>query len=145
VLLARYGQSDGRVFNFHNTYLQFAVDVGVIGAVVLFLTIAAAVLAFCRRYVVAPTVPMTFFFVFFVLSVGRTMTEVMLAPFATQCLMFFFCMAYAFWRPTPGWGEDEAYGAPPSPSVYPYPIPQGSPYPVSLHRMRAPIAPTAAP
>lgn len=144
VLLGRFGQSDGRVFNFHNTYLQFAVDVGVIGAVALALTVAAAVIAFARRYVVEPTVPMTFFFVFFVLSVGRTMTEVMLAPFASQCLMFFFCMAYAFWRPTSDWSEDQAEPPPPPEPIYPYPIPQGSPYPVSLHRMRAPAGPAAA-
>ncbi len=140
VLLARYGQTDGRVFNFHHTYRQFAVDTGLIGMGVLIVTVVAALFAYARRYVMEPTATMTFFFAFYVLSVGRTLTEVLLVPFSAQTLLLFVCIAYAFWRPLPGWEDERQAVAPPEPD-YPYPIPQGSPYPVSLQRVRLPADP----
>lgn len=130
-LLREFAQTDGRVFNFHSTYYQFAVDTGLIGLAVLIVTIAAALYGYVRRYIVAPTVMMSFFFSMFALQLGRSATEVLLVPFNSGTLLFFICLTYAFWSPRSDWGPEEAPAVQPPP-VYPYPVPHGPPYSVPL-------------
>lgn len=111
-LLRATGQLDGRVFNFHNTYRQFAVDTGLFGMVVVIATFSIATLAAARQYVMRPTVATTFFFVFLLLTLARTHTEVLLVPFSTPTVLLFICLTYAFWRPAPGWSDEAAPAQP---------------------------------
>jgi exopolysaccharide production protein ExoQ len=106
-LLRATGQRDGRAFNFHNTYRQFAVDTGLVGMGVLIAILVVSLLAAVRQYIVRPTVATTFFFVFLILALARSHTEVQLVAFSVFTLLFFVCLTYAFWRPTPGWNDED--------------------------------------
>jgi exopolysaccharide production protein ExoQ len=117
-MLAQLGVTDGRTFNFHNTYLQFAVDTGLVGAGVFALTMVLGILAAARRYVIGPSVAHTFFFVFLLLTAARTITEVLLVSFGAATVLLYVCLTYAFWRPQPGWSDDPL-PHPAQPTVYP--------------------------
>jgi exopolysaccharide production protein ExoQ len=120
-LLQMFGQRDGRVFNFHNTYRQFAVDTGLIGMAVLIASFAVAVLAAMRQYIVRPSVATTFFFVLLLLTLCRSHTEVLVVAFAAPTLYLYAGLVYAFWRPDTGWGDEPAHAAPPRAQAYVHP------------------------
>ena len=96
------GQTDGRVFNFHSTYRQIGVDLGLVGAGVLVLTILAVVVCGVRQFIVAPSVATSFAFTFFILLVSKTFTEVIMVTFSAQTLLFYACATYAFYDTTRG-------------------------------------------
>lgn len=98
-ILRLTGQTDGRAFNFHHTYRQVAVDIGLIGAGVLVMTILAALYSGARQFVMAPMVATSFLFSLLLLQLAKSFTELIFVAFSPHTLVFFACMAYAFWRP----------------------------------------------
>jgi len=95
-LLRWSGKTDGRTFNFHNTYLQMAVDIGIVGASLLALTIIATTVAGLFKFIQRPNVAESFVFSFFITMISRSFTEVVLVPFTSQTLVLFVCATYCF-------------------------------------------------
>jgi exopolysaccharide production protein ExoQ len=100
--------SDGRAFNFHHTYRQVAVDIGLVGLGVFIATLAASGIALARKYVVTPSVASTFFLTMFILLLATGFTELIVNTFSTHTILLYVCMGYAFWRPKPSHEEQLA-------------------------------------
>lgn len=98
-LLRWSGQIDGRVYNFHNTYRQIGVDTGLIGVGVLLLTFLIATLVGLRQFLVTPSIATSFLFVYFLLTLAKSNTEMIVGPFQTQTVLLMACLYYMFWRP----------------------------------------------
>ncbi|MES1201821.1 MAG: O-antigen ligase family protein [Pseudomonadota bacterium] len=99
------GLEDGRTFNFHNTYLQVAVDTGYLGLGAFILTLIAIGIGGFRQFVLRPTVATSYFFLNFLVMVMISFTEVILLPFLPRTMLLFVCGVYA-WKgmvasPTP--------------------------------------------
>lgn len=119
-LLRWAGVTDGRTFNFHNTYRQFAVDTGLVGLAVLLATLIATVCAGLRQLVMRPHLATTFCFVLLAGNLARMYTEMLLVAFSVHTALIFTCIVYAFWRPQPGWDGQPlcAPSAPPPQAAY---------------------------
>ncbi|HVY84693.1 MAG TPA: O-antigen ligase family protein [Caulobacterales bacterium] len=87
---------DGRTFNFHNTYLQVAVDTGYLGMGSLVLTLIAIGLGGFRQFVLNPTVATSYFFINFIVLIMISFTEVILLPFLPRTMLLFVCGVYAW-------------------------------------------------
>ena len=98
-LLRWAGITDGRSFSFHNTYLQLAVDCGIIGATVFTITVISVFIAGLRQYIFRPTNETTFFFVFFIVMLSRSFVEPIISTFSIAPVMLFSIMLFAFWKP----------------------------------------------
>jgi exopolysaccharide production protein ExoQ len=98
-ILRLTGQADGRAFNFHHTYRQVAVDIGLIGAGILVVTIFAALLSGVRQFVATPMVATSFVFTLLLMALAKSFTELIFVAFSPHTMVFFACLAYAFWRP----------------------------------------------
>lgn len=98
-LLRAAGVSDGRTFNFHHTYRQAAVDIGLIGAGMLVVALIASVIAAIRQFILTPTVATSFAFSFLMITLAKSFTELIIGAFTLQTVLLFACCTYAFWRP----------------------------------------------
>src|SRR5262249_28723233 len=102
------GVADAHGYHFHNTYIQLAVDLGIVGAGMFALTFFAPVLAAIRQYFMHPSVATTFFMIMLLLFLGRSPTEVLLGPLNGITVPLYMSIVFAFWRPSAaGWGEAE--------------------------------------
>ncbi|MCR6645552.1 MAG: O-antigen ligase family protein [Terricaulis sp.] len=98
-LLRWAGVADGRTFNFHHTYRQLAVDVGIIGSGVFVVTLLICIGAAIRQFILMPSVATSFVFSFFLITLVKSFTEVIVVAFSAQTLLLFVCCVYAFWTP----------------------------------------------
>jgi exopolysaccharide production protein ExoQ len=105
-LLLWANQSTGLGFHFHHTIRQFAVDTGIVGALILVATVGISFLAAARQFVMAPSAATTFFFASLVMAVSRSFVEVVIITFSVTTLVLFATLTYAFWRSSDGWGEE---------------------------------------
>ncbi len=109
-LLRWAGVSDGRLFHFHNTYLQVAVDTGYVGMAAFVAFVIAAAVAGFGQAIWSPTTATSFFFLNFLLAVVLSFTDVILAPMQPRTLLLFVCAIYLFWRPpNPGAQRQRIY------------------------------------
>jgi exopolysaccharide production protein ExoQ len=108
-ILYEQGVQDAHGYHFHNTYIQLAVDLGIVDSGLFAVTFLAAVVAAIRQYFMHPSVATTFFLVMLLLFLGRSPTEVLLGPLNGITVPFYMTIVFAFWRPsaTGGWGEAE--------------------------------------
>lgn len=83
------GMEDGRGFNFHDTYRQFAVDMGRVGLAVFALQLAFALFGTAARFISSPSAPQIFFLTLLGVTIVRMPTEVFLQAFSTQAVLFF--------------------------------------------------------
>ncbi|HWA00962.1 MAG TPA: O-antigen ligase family protein [Caulobacterales bacterium] len=90
------GLADGRTFNFHNTYLQVAVDTGYLGLGALVATLIAIGLGGFRQFVLGPTAATSYFFLNFMVLIMISFTEVILLPFLPRTMLLFVCGVYAW-------------------------------------------------
>lgn len=93
------GDRDGRAFHFHDQFRQIAVDTGWIGLAPFIALLIAAGFAGLRRFLLNPSVATSFFFVTFLMVVGKSFFDVILGPFSVHSLLFFSTVVYMFWRP----------------------------------------------
>ncbi len=141
-LLRWAGITDGRTFNFHNTYRQFAVDTGFVGLTIWVVTLAVALLAGLKQLTIRPSVAIAFCVVFAISNIARMYTEMLLVAFSTQTALVFSFLTYCFWRSQPGWNERSAV-EPVDPYAYdpplaPAPHPLTPQYRLERHALRAP-------
>ena len=93
------GQSDGRVFNFHNTYRQIGVDIGLVGMGLLILTFASALIMGLQRFIMTPNVASSFAFTFLLVAISKSFTELIIAAFSSQTVVLYATLVYAFAKP----------------------------------------------
>ncbi|MES1156685.1 MAG: O-antigen ligase family protein [Alphaproteobacteria bacterium] len=91
--------TDGRSFNFHNTYRQIAVDIGLIGVGIFVATLVVSLIAAMRQFILTPTVATSFTFAFLLTTLAKSFTELVVGTFSAPTLLLFACCTYAFWRP----------------------------------------------
>jgi exopolysaccharide production protein ExoQ len=92
------GMEDGRTFNFHNSFLQYAADLGYVGASAFALTLAIAIFAWIGAFLRGIDVARTAFLALFVTLLARLPTEVILGAFSYTTLLFFIGLRLAFDR-----------------------------------------------
>jgi exopolysaccharide production protein ExoQ len=140
-LLQAFRIDDPRSFNFHNTFRQVAVDTGFFGLTVFAATLGFSLLAGLRQLTLRPTIATTFCFTFLAAAVARMYTEMMMVTFSIHTALIFTCLAYAFWRPQPGWDEDSAQAAESYAYAHSPAPPLATPhYRLERHALRAPAA-----
>ena len=84
-LLRWAGILDGRTFYFHHTWLEAAVDAGIVGATILAITWAAILVGLLLSYFVRRSDPaLEFFTVMMLLLVIRSFGETIMQPFFVQ-------------------------------------------------------------
>lgn len=104
-LLRWAGIKDGKGFHFHDTYREWAVDFGLVGAALFCLLFAAAGIKAVVRGVIAPSAASAFFITMFLVVAIRAKVENVFLPFAPATVLLFML---AFW----GWvGSREAQTA----------------------------------
>ncbi len=111
------GITDARVFHFHNQFRQTGVDTGLVGLGVLLSTLVVVGLAHMRQFLLRPSVPISFFFLLFVLTVSRSYIDVIIGPFSIHTFLFYAACVYAFQSaqqsetqaaPAPNWSQYRA-------------------------------------
>lgn len=90
------GMEDGRTFNFHNSFIQYAADLGYVGAGIFGATILGALFGWIVAFLRGLDGARTCFLALFVTLVARFPTEVILGAFAFTTLLFFICLGLAF-------------------------------------------------
>jgi exopolysaccharide production protein ExoQ len=93
-LLRWAGITEGRGFNFHNTYRQIAVDTGLVGMGTFIVTSCLVIGIGIRTFIVAPSVASSFVLAFFALTLTKSFTELIIGPFTAQTMLFYACGAY---------------------------------------------------
>jgi exopolysaccharide production protein ExoQ len=108
-LLRWAGVTDGKGFHFHDTYREWAVDFGLVGAALICGLLALAGARIVVRAVTAPSAPSAFLTAMFLIMAIRAKVENVFLPFAPATVLLF---VLAFW----GWlGSREVALAPPEP------------------------------
>lgn len=100
------GMEDGRGFNFHNSFLQYAADLGYVGAGAFALTLALATFTWIGAFLRGIDAAHTAFLALFVTLLARLPTEVILGAFSSTTLLFFIGLRLAFDRPVGSSGGD---------------------------------------
>lgn len=98
-LLRWAGLQDGRMFSFHNTFVQLRVDIGWIGLGIFLVTLAAVLFAWVRQVLMRPSMALMFFFTLFALYLARSFAEVIITPISSYTALFFACCVFAFRQP----------------------------------------------
>ncbi len=111
-LLRWAGLTDGRGFNFHNTYKEVTVDTGYVGLVIFTATLAGIGLMLLGRFVADGSLAMAFFFSTYLTYGARSFTELILGPFASTTLILFALGGYGVLK----W-EEERRRAPVTPAA----------------------------
>jgi exopolysaccharide production protein ExoQ len=101
IIMFDHGIGDGRAFHFHNTYLQMAVDTGLIGAISFAGAMAAILFAGIRQYLLHPTTATSFALIMFLGIAVLSFTEQVLAPMLPRTLFLYACAVYLFAKPPP--------------------------------------------
>lgn len=101
LIMFNHGIGDGRAFHFHNTYLQMAVDTGLIGAISFAGAMAAILFAGIRQYLLHPTTATSFALIMFLGIAVLSFTEQVLAPMLPRTLFLYACAVYLFAKPPP--------------------------------------------
>jgi len=101
IIMFNNGIGDGRAFHFHNTYLQMAVDTGIVGAATFAGAMAAILFAGIRRYLLHPTTATSFALIMFLGIAVLSFTEQVLAPMLPRTLFLYACGVYLFMKPPP--------------------------------------------
>jgi exopolysaccharide production protein ExoQ len=96
-LLARNKQSDGRAFNFHDTFREILADLGIVGLVAFGVAMIYAVLKLGIAVVLKPSLQVAFALTVLLLIFLRFRTEVVLGPFSLDTVVCYAILAYA-WR-----------------------------------------------
>lgn len=81
--------TSGSGFNFHNTYRQIGVDVGLVGVAIFVVTMLITLLAGIKRVILRPTVFNALYFSFFVAVMIRTYVELVFTPFTVGTILLF--------------------------------------------------------
>jgi exopolysaccharide production protein ExoQ len=111
IILFNNGIGDGRAFHFHNTYLQMAVDTGIVGAATFAAAMAAILFGGIRKYLLHPTTATSYTLVMFLGIAVLSFTEQVLAPMLPRTLFLYACGVYLLTKPPPP-------AAPPPQRVY---------------------------
>lgn len=103
------GFTDGRVFHFHNTFLQIGVDTGYLGMVSFIILLVVVSASLVSQAILAPTNASSFFLIVFLTMLVRTPAEIMLMNLQFVTVFLYAIATYAlWWRP----GNHEAPTAP---------------------------------
>ncbi|KQY35437.1 hypothetical protein ASD38_02430 [Caulobacter sp. Root487D2Y] len=103
-LLRWAGVADGKGFHFHDTYREWAVDFGLIGAALFCALFALAGVKSVARAVVAPSAPAAFLATMFLILTIRAKVENVFLPFAPMTVQLFL-LTFSAWL---GWRESAA-------------------------------------
>lgn len=96
-LLRWAGLSTGAGFNFHDTYREWAVDFGLVGAVVVCLCFGAGFFRVIAKALTPALTPaLAFFAGMAVISIVRAKVEVIVGPFNSSALLFACAAAIGF-------------------------------------------------
>lgn len=94
-LLARNLQKDGRSFNFHDTFREVRVDMGVVGLLLLLLPLGYALVKLVLAHVDRPTIARALLLAILILTVLRLKTEVLIIPFLLDTVVLYAVMFHA--------------------------------------------------
>jgi exopolysaccharide production protein ExoQ len=100
------GITDGRLFHFHNTFRQIAVDTGLAGMAIFAVTLIVTLLKFIAQTLLRPTGATSYFFVTFLLSCMQAFTDTVMQPFLMGTVILYACCTYAQWRPETAWARE---------------------------------------
>lgn len=97
-LLRWAGQKDGRGFHFHDSYREWAVDFGLVGAAVVIGVLALSGGRLILRGVAQPSAAFAFVVAMFIVTAIRAKVEAVFMPLAPTTLLL-FCLAATAWIP----------------------------------------------
>lgn len=95
-LLARFGLSDGRTFNFHSTIIELRVDLGIVGVALLALTLLLSWARLLMLLINGVTSARIFAALALLTISGRMFTELVIAPFLLDTILLFAVLASIF-------------------------------------------------
>jgi exopolysaccharide production protein ExoQ len=93
------GQQDGRVFHFHSTYKDVAVDFGYVGLTIFVATMGLALLSLTKLVLFHPTPAYSFFLASFLTILSKSPAELVIGQFYITFAMLFTLWVWAFTKP----------------------------------------------
>lgn len=94
-LLRWAGLSNGKGFNFHNTYKEVTVDTGFLGLAVFTFTFGLIGFLSFSRFLADGTIAAAFFFSTFLTYAAKSFTELIIGPFTVPTLLLFALACHA--------------------------------------------------